>query len=100
MDVEHADESLKEIELNPKVSCGQYEQAIVKGFRKRMQLIRAAADERELYAYRGNRFEKLSGDREGQYSMVLTGNWRLILKLVDNPSGSKTVRVIEIVDYH
>jgi proteic killer suppression protein len=99
MDVEYADDDLRRLETDAKFSAG-FEQAIVKGFRKRIQVIRAAIDERDLYALKGNRFEKLKGDRAGQYSLVVTGNWRLIVELIGDSPSTKKVRVIEIVDYH
>jgi toxin HigB-1 len=98
MDVEFATGDLDRLETDPRFSAG-YSQAIVKGFRRRMQNIRSALDERDLYAIRGNRFERLKGDRDGQCSLVLTGNWRLIVEVVEG-DGLKRVRVIEIVDYH
>lgn len=99
MEVEFDDDDLDKLETDAKFSAG-FDQAIVKGFRRRMQIIRAAMDERDLRAIKGNRFEKLSGDRKGQWSLMVTGNWRLIVKLVKPQDGKTKVRVIEIVDYH
>ena len=98
MDVAFQDHSLDRLETDATFNAG-FTDAIVKAFRKRMQQIRAAADERTFYSYRSLRFEKLKGDREGQYSMRLNDQWRLIVELHgDGPR--KTVHVIEIVDYH
>lgn len=72
---------------------------IVTMYRKRIQTIRAAADERVFYALKSLHFEKLKGDRAGQYSMRLNDQWRLILEFIKDSSG-KTVVVIEIADYH
>jgi len=99
MKVEHADDKLREIESTPNAGLGCFTPAVVKGFRKRMQLVRAATDIRDLYAYKGNRLEKLSGDRKNQYSMVLTGNWRLVIE-VDQSSSPARIIILEIVDYH
>ena len=99
MEVEFADDDLDRLETDARFSAG-FDQAIVKGFRRRMQSIRAADDERDLYAVKGNRFEKLQGDRKGQHSLVLTGNWRLIVELIKEPKKETKLRVIEIVDYH
>jgi len=99
MDVEFADEKLDRLETDARFSAG-FDQAIVKGFRRRIQNIRAADDERDLYAVKGNRFEQLSGKRKGQSSLMLTGNWRLIVELMKAPRKETKVRIIEIVDYH
>jgi plasmid maintenance system killer protein len=66
--------------------------------RKRMQQIRAATDERTFYASRAPNFEKLKSSREGQYSMRLNDQWRLIVEL-KGEAPRKTVHVVEIADY-
>ena len=43
----------------------------------------------------GNRLEKLSGDREGQYSIRVNDQWRICFRWTD--AGPEEV---EIVDYH
>ena len=78
---------------------GGHSQAIVKAFRKRTQLIRSAADERDLYAMKSLHFEKLQGNRSHQRSLRLNDQWRLIVEL--RKSDQKTVVVIKgIEDYH
>jgi proteic killer suppression protein len=84
--------------MDAKFDAG-YSQAIVRAFRKTMQKIRAAVDERDFYQQRSTNFEKLKGDREGQYSMRLNDQWRLILEL-SGEGSTKEVVVIEIADYH
>lgn len=98
MDVEFADEALERLERDFQFTGG-FSVQIVKGFRKRMQLIRQAVDERDLYQMKGAHFEKLKGARSHQRSMKVDGQWRLILELVESGS-EKTVRVIAIEDYH
>lgn len=98
MEVAFEDESLDRLETDADYSGG-FGDALVKAFRKRMQQIRAAADERTFYALRSLNFEKLKGDREGQYSMRLNDQWRLIMKL-EGKGPSKVVHIIEITDYH
>ncbi len=99
MDVEFADDALDQLETDARFAAG-HSQAIVKGFRKRMQMIRAAHDERDLYQNKGARFERLKGKRAGQCSVMLTGNWRLIIELIKEKNGQAVVKVVEIVDYH
>jgi len=98
MDVEFEDASLKRLESDPGFTAG-YEAAIVKAFRKRMQLIRAAVDERAFYAMKSLHYEKLKGDRDGQSSMRLNDQWRLLLR-VQQDEGGKTILIISIIDYH
>lgn len=98
MEVCFVDQNLSRLETEPAFSNG-FDQAIVRVFRKRMHMIRAALDERDFYAMKSLRFKKLSGEREGQHSMRLNEQWRLILKLEKSESG-KIVVVISITDYH
>jgi len=98
MEVEFAGEDLERLERDLQFTAGLSVQ-IVKGFRKRMQLIRHAMDDRDLYQMKGAHFEKLKGDRAHQRSMKVDDQWRLILEIRgDGPE--KVVRVIAIEDYH
>jgi proteic killer suppression protein len=98
MEVEFADDSLRRLESDPGFDAG-FGRDVVKAFRKRVQFIRAARDERDFHAMRSLNFEKLKGKREGQYSMRLNDQWRLILELVKRNDG-KVVVIVEIADYH
>jgi toxin HigB-1 len=106
MEVTFKDHPLDRLETDPSFSAGLADD-IVKAFRKAMQHIRAASDERTLYSRRSFRFEKLKGDRQGQYSIRLNDQWRLVVELHEQgvrkegqQPPKKTVHVIEIVDYH
>lgn len=98
MEVEFEDADLDRLEIDPSFNAG-FAPEVVKGFRKAMQVIRAAVDSRDIAAMRSLSWEKLKGDREGQYSLRLNKQWRLVVRL-KAVEGSKTVVVIEIVDYH
>lgn len=98
MDVAFKSDSLDRLETDPSYSAG-FGGDVVKAYRRRMQQIRAATDERTFYRHRALNFEKLQGQREGQYSMRLNDQWRLIVEL-KGEAASKIVRIIEIVDYH
>jgi toxin HigB-1 len=98
MDVTFKDQSLDRLETDAGYSGG-FGNAIVKAYRKAMQHIRAATDERTFYARRSFRFEKLQGRREGQCSMRLNDQWRLIVEL-QTKGAKRIVHVVEIADYH
>jgi proteic killer suppression protein len=98
MDVEFADPDLDRLETDPRFTGG-WSPAIVKGFRKAMQAVRSALDERDLYRSRGLGYEKLKGARAHQCSMRLNKQWRLILEL--EARGNRTaIRIMGIEDYH
>ncbi len=96
--VEFKDEDLARVEQERDYTAG-FNKAIVKAFRKRMQAIRSAIDERDFYQMRSFNFEKLKGDRKNQYSMRLNDQWRLVLELVGE-GNSKNLKIIGIEDYH
>lgn len=98
MDLAFKDPALERLDADPSYSGGVVD-TVVKAFRKRMAQIRAATDERTFYTYKALRFEKLKGKREGQYSMRLNDQWRLIVEL-RGEAPRKTVYVVEVVDYH
>ena len=98
MDVEFSDDNLRVL-ADDATASSSLSAAIVKAYRRRIQFIRSAADERDLYAMRSLHFEKLKGKRESQRSMRLNDQWRLILEIVQGDSGN-IVRIIAIEDYH
>ena len=97
MEVEFEDPDLDRLETDPHFTAG-LAPAIVKGFRKAMQHVRAATDERDLYESKGFRFERLKG-RGQERSMRLNKQYRLILELVDG-NDSKRARIKKVADYH
>jgi len=98
MEVEFKNDALDKLETDINFNGG-YSQAIVSMFRRRMQFIRGATDQRDFYTQKSLHFEKLKGDRSHQYSMRLNGQWRLILTF-DKESSPTIVVVVGIEDYH
>lgn len=98
MDATFDDDRLDRLEIDASYTAG-FSPGIVKAFRKRMQNIRAANDERVFYGLRSLRFEKLKGKRSSQYSMRLNDQYRLILEF-ETQSNSKVARIKGIEDYH
>jgi toxin HigB-1 len=98
MEVEFDDDDLDRLEIDAQYTAG-HSQEVVRAFRKRMQQIRAFRDERDFMAVRSLNFEKLKGNREGQHSIRLNLQWRLILE-IRGVHPCKVIGIIEIVDYH
>jgi proteic killer suppression protein len=98
MVVEFDDSDLDRLEVDATFDAG-FGPAVVRGYRKVMQAIRAAPDERDLYRLKGLRFEKLKGRRKHQHSLRINDQWRLIVEL-RGEGGEKRVGVVEIADYH
>ena len=98
MEVIFHDKDLDRLYTDPKFDAG-FSQAIVRIYRKRMQLIRSAPDERAFYAMKSLHFEKLRGDRSGQHSMKINDQWRLILEF-EGSGSEKVACIVGIEDYH
>lgn len=97
MDAEHEDKDLERLEFDASFNGG-LDQALVKAFRKVMQWIRAAQDERDFYALKSLHFEKLRGSKTDR-SMRLNKQWRLIVE-IRRSGGRNRVVVKSITDYH
>jgi proteic killer suppression protein len=98
MEVRFKDEKLDRLETDPKFDAG-FSAGLVTAYRKRLQTIRAASDERVFYQLKSLHFEKLKGNRSHQHSMRLNEQWRLILEF-EGVAPNKRVAVISIEDYH
>lgn len=62
---------------------------------KRLRIINRAINLRDLQLLPGNRLEALTGDRKGQYSVRINGQWRICFRWSGNDAFD-----VEIVDYH
>ena len=58
-------------------------------------MLDSATSLRDLAALRSNRLEALSGDRKGQHSIRINGQWRICFRWADDGAYE-----VEIVDYH
>jgi toxin HigB-1 len=63
--------------------------------RRKLDLLNQAATLGDLRAPPSNHLEKLKGEREGQYSVRINGQWRVCFRWTE--LGAEDV---EIVDYH
>jgi proteic killer suppression protein len=63
--------------------------------RRKLKAIDAAKEIDDLRAPPGNRLEKLSGDRSGQWSIRINDQWRLCFRWANGDA-----RDAAIVDYH
>ena len=89
MEIAFDDPDLDRLETDDAFTGG-HGPGVVRAYRKVIGAIRVMRDER---------FEKLKGSRDGQYSIRLNDQWRLILEF-EGEAPQKVVRLIEIVDYH
>ena len=62
---------------------------------RKLQLLAAAERIEDLLIPPGNRLERLKGDRKGQWSIRITGQWRICFRWRDGH-----VENVGICDYH
>lgn len=97
MRVEYRDEVLRrlaeEIDFSPK----EWSRDVIKAYRKKIQFLVAAKDERDLGALPGVRLEQIHGDRDGQSSIRLNDQFRLIVRF--KTDGDRVAVPLELVDY-
>ena len=61
---------------------------------RKLQILDSAKDLKDLRVPPGNRLEKLSGERRGQYSLRINDQWRVCFRWRDDGPWD-----VEIVDY-
>jgi toxin HigB-1 len=70
-------------------------QAVERVARRKLAMLAAARELRDLSAAPGNRLEKLRGTRRGQYSIRINDQWRVCFAWRDGNAYD-----VEITDYH
>jgi proteic killer suppression protein len=98
MQVEFQHGDLDRLETDATFTAG-FPREIIRAYRRRMQAIRAAVDERDLYVFASWRFKKLLGDRRHQRSIRLNNQWRLIVE-IRKAAPLNVMVIIGIEDYH
>lgn len=73
--------------------------AVIKSARRKLTVLRAAIDDRSLRNWKSLHYEKLRGDREGQRSIRLNDQYRMVFEL-DEKTEPQTVTILAIEDYH
>jgi proteic killer suppression protein len=99
MRVEFDDDDLRRLFTDPEFRISSVGADLTKAYRRKVNLIVNANDERDLRALRSLHFEKLAGSREDQYSIRLNDQWRLILR-IERDDSERWIVVVEIIDYH
>lgn len=90
---------LKKLYNSERGGYGLFPEAVVKAFFKQMSRIEAINDEYELKDLKCLHFHELEGKRKGEYSIRLTGNWRLIAR-IESDSLTRYLAIVGVEDYH
>ena len=97
MEVRFADPSLEALETDARARP-RFPIGVLRSYRRRIWQLRAAQDERDLYAVGGFHFERYKA-KEDHYSIRLNDQYRLIIRFEGSPSR-KAVVVVAVTDYH
>ena len=98
MEVEFADSDLDRLETDTGFDNGLPPEA-VRAYRKRMQAIRAARDERDLYRFASWNFKKLKGEKANQHQIRLNDQWRMRVEIKKGNPGNVLV-IVAVEDPH
>ena len=73
--------------------------AVIKSARRCLRVLRNCVDERDIRAIPSFRYEKLGGKRDGQRSIRINHQWRLIVR-VDRECDPIEIEIIEISNHY
>lgn len=73
--------------------------AVIKSARRKLMVLRAAVDDRSLRNWKSLWYEKLIGNREGQRSIRVNDQYRMVFTL-DEEADPPTITILSIEDYH
>lgn len=71
---------------------------VIKSARRKLTLLRSAPDERSLRNWKSLHYEKMKGEREGERSIRLNDQYRMVFKLSE--AEPLTAMILSIEDYH
>lgn len=92
-------EELERLAFDPTHRTARWSPRVTKAYRRRIQFISAAIDDRDLRQHKSLHVEKLVGDRTGFWSLRIDQQYRLIVRFVSEEGGRVTI-IIDAVDYH
>lgn len=96
MDIEFSTNRLAKASVSLAEASRLFGVPVGRKYIQRLAVLRATERFTHLYGHRALRFYALKGDRAGQYSMTLTGDYRLVVEKVKEDR----VRILEVEDYH
>ena len=98
MDVEFQDKRLALIETD-RAAETRLPISVINSCRQKLVVIRAAPNEQTLRNWKSLHYEKLKGDRDGQRSIRINRQFRLVFTLDEHCQPPK-ITVLDVEDYH
>jgi proteic killer suppression protein len=75
--------------------CGRFSRPVQRAAQRKLKLLDAAVSLEDLRNPPGNRLEKLSGRRQGQYSIRVNDQWRVCFRWLSTDAYD-----VQLTDYH
>lgn len=98
MEVEYGQKSLALVETD-RAADTRLPISVINSLRQKLVVIRAAPDERTLRNWKSLHYEKLGGNREGQRSIRINKQWRLVFT-IDTTCRPNKITILGVEDYH
>ncbi len=96
MDIEFLSNRLADASVSLSEASRLFGVPIGRKYIQRLAVLRATDKFSQLYGLRALRLHPLKVTRQGQYSITLTGNYRLIIEKIQEDK----VRIIDMEDYY
>ena len=96
MEIEFSSNRLANASVSLSEASRLFGVAIGRKYIQRLAVLRATDKFSQLYGHRALRMHPLKGQRSSQYSIALTGNYRLIIEKIEEDK----VRIMDVEDYH
>jgi toxin HigB-1 len=98
MEIEFRDKTLELVETD-RAAETKLPIAVINSLRDKLVILRAAPDERTLRNWQSLHYEKLKGDKDGQRSIRINKQWRLVF-VIDTERKPNKMTVLAVEDYH
>jgi plasmid maintenance system killer protein len=96
VNTEFSTNRLSEASLNLSKASRFFGVPIGRKYIQRIAVLRAVDKFNQLFGFQALRLHPLKGNRSNQYSITLTGNYRLIIEKIEEDR----VRIMDVEDYH
>jgi len=98
MRIEYADDHLARICTGEAHKLG-LPITVIRAAQRKLVLLEQSPDERTLRNWKSLNYKKLSGDREGQRSIRVNDQYRIVFELLED-ERPPAIRILEIDDTH
>ncbi len=96
MNIEFSTNHLAEASINLSKAYRLFGIPIGRKYIQRIAILSATEKFSHLFGLQSLKLHPLKGNREGQYAITLTGNYRLILEKIEEDR----VHIVDVEDYH